>query len=243
MAGAEDICTALSERSFSAIGLILNERGLDRALECDLDEINVVAYASDGYAVKNTGSDSATRNAEAVRLIERASAEGRKTSVTISVAFGDPVEGEIPVDRVVAIAETMAGAGVDEIALGDTIGVADPRSVRAAIDAVAAAVAGRKIRCHFHNTRNSGYANALAALDAGADALDSAVGGYGGSPFSPGAGGNIASEDLVALLGRMGIGTGLDPMALAATGVWLARELGGRQPPAMLGRVPTWPPG
>jgi hydroxymethylglutaryl-CoA lyase len=242
MAGAEAICSALGDRSFSSIGLVLNGRGLERALECDLDELNFVAYASDGYADKNTGASATERNLEAAALVVRAKEGGRRASVTISVAFGDPVEGVVPSPRVADIARAMAAAGADEIALGDTIGVADPRSVRVVIDAVGDAAPELPIRCHFHNTRNAGYANAVAALDAGAAVLDAAVGGYGGSPFSPGAGGNIASEDLVGLLERMGTPTGIDAAHLAATGVWLAGELGHEAPPAMLGRVPEWPP-
>jgi len=241
MAGAEEICAALTKRAFSAIGLVLNERGLDRALECDLDEINCVAYASDGYAHKNTGASASERNEEAADLVGRARAAGRKTSVTISVAFGDPVDGEVPLERLGTVVEQMAAAGVDEVAFGDTIGVADPRSVKRLIEHAREVAPAVALRCHFHNTRNTGYANAVAALDAGVDALDSAVGGYGGSPFSPGAGGNVASEDLAAMLHQMGIGTGLDQTALAATGIWLARQLGHDEPPAMLGRVPTWP--
>lgn len=242
MAGAEEICAELSTRSFSAIGLVVNERGLERALQSDLDEINCVAYASDGYSVKNTGAAASDRNAEAGQLVQRANAAGKRTSVTISVAFGDPVEGEVPPARVAGIAAALAKAGTHEIALGDTIGVADPQSVRQVVEAVSDAAPDTPIRCHFHNTRNAGYANAMAALDAGARTLDTAVGGFGGSPFSPGAGGNIASEDVVALLSRMGIYTGLDSVMLAATGVWLARTLGHDHPPAMLGRVPEWPP-
>lgn len=242
MAGAEEICAELSTRAFSAIGLVLNERGLERALQSDLDEINCVAYASDGYSVKNTGASASDRNLEAGRLVQRANAAGKRTSVTISVAFGDPIEGEVPPARVAGIASSLAEAGTHEIALGDTIGVADPQSVRQVVEAVSEAAPDTPIRCHFHNTRNAGYANAMAALDAGARTLDTSVGGFGGSPFSPGAGGNIASEDVVALLSRMGIYTGLDPVMLAATGVWLARTLGYNEPPAMLGRVPEWPP-
>jgi hydroxymethylglutaryl-CoA lyase len=95
MAGAEEICTELSTRAFSAIGLVLNERGLERALQSDLDEINCVAYASDGYSVNNTGASASDRNVEAGRLVQRANAAGKRTSVTISVAFGDPIEGEV----------------------------------------------------------------------------------------------------------------------------------------------------
>lgn len=242
MAGAEEICDALADRRFSAIGLVLNERGLDRALGSDLDEINFVAYASDGYAHKNTGASAADRNAEAAALTERAADAGRATSVTISAAFGDPIDGEVSPTQTAEVASLMADAGVDEIALGDTIGVADPRTVRDVIEAVGEGSGDTPLRFHFHNTRNAGYANAVAAVDAGVAVLDAAVGGYGGSPFSPGAGGNIASEDVVMLFDSMGIDTGLDATALAATGAWLARELGDEEPPAMAGRVPAWPP-
>lgn len=242
MAGAEDICAALADRSFSAIGLVLNERGLDRAVDCDLDEINIVAYASDGYAEKNSNASSAVRNSEAESLVGSAKAARLAASVTISVAFGDPVEGRIPPERVADLAARMAAAGADEIALGDTIGVGVPSRVTHLLDLVRAAAPGARLRCHFHNTRNTGYANAIAALSFGVDALDSSIGGYGGSPFSPGAGGNLATEDLTAMLSEMGIGHGIDPAAAARAGSWLAGLLGHDEPPAMLGRALEWPP-
>lgn len=241
MAGAEEICTALSQRSFGAIGLVLNERGLERALSCDLDEINVVAYAADGYARKNTGAGAEERNAEAIALVSRARHSGRRVSVTIAVAFGDPVDGRVPPERVVALAAACAAAGAGEIALGDTIGVGNPVMVEHLVPAVAAAAPDAAVRCHFHNTRNAGYANAVAAARAGAQTLDAAVGGFGGSPFSPGAGGNVATEDLTALLHGMGLATGIDPVQAASTGAWLANQLGHDRPPAMLGRATAFP--
>lgn len=241
MAGAEQVCEALSDRSFSSIGLVLNDKGLERALASDLDEINVVAYASDGYAEKNSDASADDRNSEAAGLVARAKEAGLGTSVTISVAFGDPIDGEVPPERVAVIADNMATAGVDEIALGDTIGAAVPGDVARILDLVRAAAPGVRTRCHFHNTRNTGYANALAALAAGVDALDASVGGFGGSPFSPQAGGNIATEDLVWMLERAGIETGLDIESLTATGAWLANELGHDRPPAMASRAGRWP--
>jgi hydroxymethylglutaryl-CoA lyase len=237
MAGAEEICVALAQRSFSAIGLVLNERGLARALACDLDEINCVAYAADGYARKNTGASAALRNAEAATLVTRAKAAGRRVSVTIAVAFGDPVEGAVPPERVADLAAEFAAAGADEIALGDTIGSGNPLTVEHLVPAVIASAASATVRCHFHNTRNAGYANAVAAMRSGADALDASVGGFGGSPFSPGAGGNVATEDLTALLRAMGLPLAIDPHRAAETGIWLAGVLGHDWPPAMLGRV------
>jgi hydroxymethylglutaryl-CoA lyase len=242
MAGAEEICAALADRSFAAIGLVLNRRGLDRAIACDLDEVNLVAYASNGYSDRNSGASADERNAEAEAMIEAAGQSGLSVSVTISVAFGDPVDGAVDVGHVAGIAERMAAAGANEIALGDTIGVAVPSSVTAMLEAVRATAPTVRLRCHFHNTRNTGYANAVAALAAGVDALDSSVGGYGGSPFSPGAGGNLATEDLTAMLTGMGVDHGIDPNAMAKIGLWLAESLGHERPPAMLGRASPWPP-
>lgn len=237
MAGAEQICESLGERSFSAIGLVLNDRGLDRALACDLDEINVVAYAADGYAQKNSGATAAERNAEAAALVARAKAAGRRTSVTIAVAFGDPIDGTVAPEHVADLTANFAAAGADEIALGDTIGIANPKSVERLIPAVIDAATTASVRCHFHNTRNAGYANAVSALRYGVNALDASVGGFGGSPFSPGAGGNVATEDLTALLRAMGIPTAIDPWLAAETGTWLAGILGHDRAPAMLGLV------
>jgi hydroxymethylglutaryl-CoA lyase len=241
MAGAEEICEALGDRSFAAIGLVLNERGMERALTCDLDEINLVAYASDGYAMKNTNAPAATRNDEVADLIAASRDAAKPVTVTITVAFRDPVEGRVPIERVADIAQRMAEAGADEIALGDTIGAGVPTTVRHVLDAVATAVGETPLRCHFHNTRNTGYANAVAALDFGVATLDSAVGGYGGSPFSPGAGGNLATEDLTAMLTEMGVTHGIDTGAMAETGLWLAEKLGDEHPPAMLSRAAGWP--
>ena len=239
MAGAEEVCAALATRSFSAIGLVLNDRGLERASACDLDEINLVAYASDGYAEKNSGATAARRNTEAARL---AASADRRVTVTIAVAFGDPIDGTVPPERVVDIAAAMAAAGAVEIALGDTIGVAVPPAVERLVTALRGALPGTGIRCHFHNTRNAGYANAFAAMSAGCSALDAAVGGFGGSPFSPGAGGNVATEDLTSILRRSGIDTGIDPERAAEIGAWLATQLGHDSPPAMTGRAAAWPP-
>lgn len=241
MDGAEAICSALGERSFSAIGLVLNDRGLERALATDLDEVNLVAYASDGYALKNSDAGAGERNAEAAVLAARAKEAGLRVSVTISVAFGDPIDGPVPPERVADIARDLNEAGVDEIALGDTIGVAVPLGVARLLAMVTAAAPETRTRCHFHNTRNTGYANAFAALAAGVQALDASVGGFGGSPFSPGAGGNIATEDLTWMLQRSGIETGLDPEHLAETGQWLATELGHAQSRAMFSRAAPWP--
>jgi hydroxymethylglutaryl-CoA lyase len=153
-------------------------------------------------------------------------------SATISVAFGCPYEGEVPVARVADVARRAAAAGADEVALADTIGVAAPTDVAARVAAVAEAVegSGATLRAHFHNTRNTGLANAWAAVEAGVEVLDASLGGVGGCPFAPGATGNIPTEDLAYLLDRSGIDTGLDLDALAAVVPWIEERLGKRVP-------------
>ncbi|MCH8172456.1 MAG: hydroxymethylglutaryl-CoA lyase, partial [Proteobacteria bacterium] len=211
-----------------------------RALQSDLDEINCVAYASDGYSVKNTGASASDRNLEAGRLVQRANAAGKRTSVTISVAFGDPIEGEVPPARVAGIANSLAKAGTHEIALGDTIGVADPQSVRQVVEAVSEAAPDTPIRCHFHNTRNTAVANSWAAYQAGARIIDASIGGLGGCPFAPKATGNVATEDITFMFERSGVKTGLDLDQLIAITTWLETELG-RSLPAMVSRAGPFP--
>ena len=242
MAGAEEICTKLEDRDFSAIGLVLNARGLDRAIDAgNLDEVNLIAYAANGYCLRNTGAPADERNREAADLVVATREAGFVVSVTIGVAFGDPIDGEVAVGRIAEIAGLMGQAGAHEVALGDTIGSAVPADVEPRIAAVRDAAPGTTVRCHFHNTRNTGYANAVAASSVDVDALDASVGGFGGSPFSPMAGGNVATEDLAWLLERSGIRTGLDIDALAATGTWVAGELGSPLQ-AMQSRTGSFPP-
>ncbi len=227
MADAEAVVAGLPRPdAVSYIGLVLNRRGLDRALATAVDEINFVVAASEGYSRHNANTSVDAAMAEVEDMIPDAVAAGRGTSLTLSVAFGDPLDGEVPPERVAALAVRAADAGAAEIALGDTIGAGTPRDVTERVAAVRAAAPGTALRCHFHNTRNTGYANAVAAAAAGVEALDAAVGGYGGSPFAPGAGGNVATEDLAHLLNRMGQDTGLDPVALAETAAWLSGRLG-----------------
>lgn len=226
MAGAEEICRALPvDRGWSAIGLVLNRRGMDRALATTLDEVNLVAYGSNGYSTKNTGAPAAERNAEVAAMIPDAVSAGKQVTVTISVSFGDPVDGHVPVGQIAEVAAQMVEAGAHEIALGDTIGVGVPSDVTDRVAAVKEAAPGTAVRCHFHDTHRTGYPNVFAAIEAGADAIDASVGGHGGSPFSPGAGGNVATEHLAWMLERSGIDTGLDRDALVAIAAWLDHAL------------------
>lgn len=242
MADAEQVVAALTPRhGWSAIGLVLNDRGLQRAVASGVDEVNAVVAASDGFALRNNGCDAAETLRRAIAVVRDAQAAGTATSVTISTAFGCPFDGEVDPGRVEAAVAALADAAPDEIALADTIGVGVPAQVRDLVARARAAAPGVRLRAHFHNTRNTGYANALAAVEAGVDVLDASAGGIGGCPFAPGATGNIATEDLLYLLHRSGMATGVDAEAVAETGTWVAHRLGYAQPPAALGRAGWFP--
>ena len=242
MAGAEEIMAGLPrEPGRSRIGLVLNLRGWERLKATACDEANIVVCATDGFGVKNQGAG-VGKQVEAMHLIaaDQMVHGGPPLSVTISVAFGCPFEGEVGLGQVVAIAKEAAAAKIPEIALADTIGVADPWTVRERMAAVRAIAPNAKLRLHFHDTRNTGLANAAAALQAGADVLDSSCGGIGGCPFAPAATGNIATEDLVYMLERAGFDTGLDLDGLIATGQWVTGKLG-RKPTSALSRAGRFP--
>ncbi|MDA8369879.1 MAG: hydroxymethylglutaryl-CoA lyase [Nocardiopsaceae bacterium] len=241
MAGAEEVMAGL-DRTFGAsyIGLVLNRKGLDRALEAGVDEVNVAVPATDEFCRRNQGCSVAEMLAAYEDIAAAAAAAAMPVSVTVSTAFGCPFEGETAPERVVEIARRAAAAGAVEIAIADTIGVGVPRQVADLLPRVRETADGARLRCHFHNTRNTGYANALTAYENGATVLDSSVGGFGGCPFAPGATGNIATEDLVYMLQRSGVETGIGLDAMARTGTWLGSRLG-KEPPALLGRAGGFP--
>ncbi|MET0245899.1 MAG: hydroxymethylglutaryl-CoA lyase [Sphingomonas sp.] len=241
MADAEAVCAGLPLlEGATTIGLVLNRRGAERALLTRVDELGAVASASDGFGIANQGRTSDETVEDAIGIVELARSSGRRAQVTISVAFGCPFDGEVPSDRVAAIARRLAGAGPVEIALGDTIGVATPADVARTLAAVRAAAPGLPIRCHFHDTRNTAVANGWTALQHGAATLDGAIGGIGGCPFAPGATGNVASEDLLYMLGRAGVATGIDLDAVIATAQWLSDAMG-RSLPGRVSRAPAFP--
>ena len=234
MAGAEEVMAGLKAGGASRIGLVLNRRGWDRAVAAGCDEANVVVCASDGFGIRNQGASVAEQVATMAEIAAvHAECGGPQLSLTISVAFGCPFDGEVSEDQVTAIAREAAVAGVGEIALGDTIGVADPWTVRKRIEAVRRAAPEARLRMHFHNTRNTGLANAYASVEAGVDVLDASCGGIGGCPFAPAATGNIATEDLVYMLDRAGIETGLNLAGLIETGRWIGGRLGKDAPSAL----------
>ena len=227
MAGAEEVMADLSpDTKLSRIGLVLNMRGWERAVASGCDEANVVVCASDGFGIRNQGASVDEQIAAMHAIAERRAADGGPPiSVTFSVAFGCPFDGEVPEDQVVALAREAANAKVAEIALADTIGVADPWTVRRRVEAVRAVIGDTPLRLHFHDTRITGLANAFAGVVAGVDILDASCGGLGGCPFAPEATGNIGTEDLVYMLERAGFETGYDLGALIETAKWMSGVL------------------
>lgn len=242
MAGAEEIMTALPhDDARSRIGLVLNMRGWDRCLAGACDEANVVVCASDGFGIRNQGASVTEQIATMAAIAARKHAEGGPPITgTVSVAFGCPFDGEISEDQVVAIVREMVAAKLDEIALADTIGVADPWVVRRRIEAVQAVIGDIPLRMHFHDTRNTGIANAFASVEAGVTILDASVGGLGGCPFAPAATGNIGTEDLAYMLDRAGFETGLDIAALIDTAQWVGGLIG-KAPASSVSRAGLFP--
>jgi len=242
MADAEELLDAVrDDPRLRSIGLVLNRRGLDRAIAAGCDEVTVVVVASDGLALRNQGIDTAGQVAAWRQIAADARAAGLPTTVMIAAAFGCPFDGEVAPARVLDVARACLEAGPDEVAIADTIGVGVPAQVRELVGGLRQLDATVPIRAHFHNTRNTGYANALAAIEAGVSVLDASAGGIGGCPFAPGATGNIATEDLTYLLDRSGFATGVDRESVAATGAWISDRLGLPQAPALLGRAGGFP--
>jgi hydroxymethylglutaryl-CoA lyase len=242
MAGAEEISAALPHAAGrSRIGLVLNERGWDRCVAAGCDEANVVVCATDGFGIRNQGASAAEQTAAMQAIAARQKAEGGPPiTVTVSVAFGCPFDGEVSEDQVLRIVRAAAEAKVDELALADTIGVADPWLVKTRVEATRKAAPSLPLRMHFHDTRNTGLANAYASVEAGVDVLDASCGGLGGCPFAPDATGNIGTEDLVYMLERAGIETGYDLPALISTAQWMAGILG-KPPAAAVSRAGVFP--
>lgn len=242
MADAEAVVAALpDDGDCSYIGLVLNRRGLERALATRIDEINFVVGASEGFNQANQKSSVAQTMSDIEAMLPEAAAAGMKTTVTISVAFGCPFEGEVKPEAVAELAERSAAAGACEVALGDTIGVATPHDVSERIGVVGGVIGAASLRCHFHDTRNTGIANVVAAVAAGVTTIDASVGGTGGCPYAPNATGNVPTEDVLYTLHRMGFETHIDLEAIISTGHWLAEKLG-KPLPSALGRAGTWPP-
>jgi (R)-citramalyl-CoA lyase len=229
MAGAEEVLAAIDRRpGTSYAGLVLNERGYERAVEAGVDEVRYAFPVTETFARRNQNTTVADATHLAGRLVERARLDGVRVSITLSAAFGDPFEGRVERGHVLGISEHVAVANPDEIVLADTIGVGVPSQVRELVEGVLAL--GTTVGCHFHDTRNTGIANAAAAVESGATVLDASVGGTGGCPFAPRATGNIATEGLVYLLHGMGHETGIDLDTLIEVAEWMAEQLGKELP-------------
>ncbi|MES2861044.1 MAG: hydroxymethylglutaryl-CoA lyase [Pseudomonadota bacterium] len=247
MAGAEEVMAALpTTPGRSRIGLVLNGRGYDRALGTGVDEVNIALSVTDGFGLKNQGLDVRGQIAMLSEILaQRHNSDGADTSVpalsaTLSCVWGCPFDGEVSVEQVSSIVAELAALGVKEIGLADTIGVGDPWSVTRKIESARAVAPAATLRLHFHDTRNTGVANAYAAVQAGVDVLDASVGGIGGCPFAPGATGNVATEDLVYMLERVGFSTGYDLDSLIETARWIGERIG-RPTPSALSRAGGWP--
>ncbi|WP_312685460.1 hydroxymethylglutaryl-CoA lyase [Brevundimonas nasdae] len=246
MAGAEEVMAALPHQAGrSRIGLVLNARGYDRALATGVDEVNVSISATDGFGLKNTGLTAKQQQEMLADIIARrhnaqASEGAPSLTAMISCVWGCPFDGEVSVDLIAEQVGVLGELGVTEIGLADTIGVADPWAVTRVVEAAKKAAPDAVLRLHFHDTRNTGLANAYAGVQAGISVLEASVGGIGGCPFAPGATGNIATEDLVYMLERGGYQTDYDLDALIATARWIGEAIG-RPAPSALSRVGGFP--
>ncbi|MCL5052751.1 MAG: hydroxymethylglutaryl-CoA lyase [Ferrimicrobium sp.] len=244
MADAEAVLAHLRPEAFDgAIGLVLNERGLDRALATPLEEINYVVVVTETFSQKNQGMSVEANLSVARAVTRRAKEAGLRTSITISAAFGCPYEGEVSVDQLYKVIRQVADMEPFEIAIADTIGVAVPRDVHERITGAQQIIDGRpiKLRCHFHNTRNTGLANAMAAVEEGITTLDASLGGIGGCPFAPNATGNIPTEDLAYMLDRSGYELNLNLAALFPVVDLLSHKLP-KPVPGLLTRAGLFPP-
>jgi len=240
MAGAEEVVAAIERIDGVVVaGLALNEQGYERLAATGLGEVRFAFGATESFNRRNQNAPVEESLEAGARIVARAKEDGIVATVVISVAFGCPFEGRVDESRVLDLAERVAASGPDTILLADTIGVGVPRQVRSLVSKTAEL--GIPVGGHFHDTRSTGYANALAALEVGATVLDASVGGLGGCPFAPRATGNIATEDLVYLLHGEGVQTGIDLDALISVAAWL-EELLGRTLEGQVYRAGNFPP-
>jgi hydroxymethylglutaryl-CoA lyase len=235
MAGAEEVVAAAGDVQAELSGLVLNERGWERLAATPLDRVNVTLAATESFNQRNGNASLEEATARVERILAVAD---RPSTATISVAFGCPFEGEVDPGVVADLAERLVAAGAGEVVLADTIGVATPRPVQRLVERTL--ILGVPIGGHFHDTRHTGVANAWAAVEAGATVLDASVGGLGGCPFAPRATGNVATEDVLFLLDRERVETGVDLEALIGVAKWL-EELLGRELPGRVYRAGPFP--
>lgn len=227
MADAETLLERVhKEPALRSIGLVLNARGFERAVSSGCGEINFVVVASETFNRRNQGSGIADTLTVWREVAKAAHAGGLPISLTIGASFGCPFEGEVPTASVLSIIDRALEASPTEIALADTIGCGVPSQVRDLLKQVSGLAPSVPLRCHFHNTRSTGLANVVAAIEAGCRIIDASIGGIGGCPFAPRATGNVATEDVIYMLERMGMTTGVDLSAVIETSRWLEQLLG-----------------
>ncbi|MFJ7164733.1 hydroxymethylglutaryl-CoA lyase [Streptomyces globosus] len=234
LADAEQLYPRLADLAGAGVHLpvlVPNERGLDRALALGADRIAVFGSATETFAQRNLNRTVAESLAMFEPVVARAKEGGAHVRGYLSMCFGDPWEGPVPVAQVVGVAKALLDLGCDELSLGDTIGTGTPGHVRSLLAALnGAGVATDRIGVHFHDTYGQALANTLAALEHGVATVDASAGGLGGCPYAKSATGNLATEDLVWMLDGLGIETGVDLAALTATSVWMAERLGRPSP-------------
>ena len=241
MADAEAVISGLPRREdVRYIGLVLNHKGFERARDAGLGEIGMAVVASDTYNQRNQGVPTRESVKVWLAIAREARAAGMRANVMVSSAFGCPFEGEVPLSRVLSLVDEVLEGEPVELGIADSIGVGVPNQVTEMIHAIRQRAPAVPIRCHFHNTRNTGLANAQAALDAGVASLDASIGGIGGCPFAPAATGNIPTDDLLYMLERSGVVTGVSLERIIETSMWLQQQLG-RSTPAMLPKAGIFP--
>lgn len=241
MADAEAVMAGVPRTDdVSYIGLVMNAKGWQRAIDARVDEVNVPLFTTDTFNTKNQGATTLESVAVLADVVAEAKALGVPVTATVGTAWGCPFEGEVPLHRLLSVIERVVDLPVSEIALADTIGVGDPWSVAERIEAVKTLTEGIPLRVHFHDTRNTGIANVYSAIQSGVTVIDSSVGGIGGCPFAPAATGNIATDDLVYMLNRAGFSHGVSLSELIGTSAEMSETLG-REVPAMLPKAGDFP--
>ena len=241
MADAEKLVESLPENDdVTYIGLIMNQRGFERARDCGIDEVGMVIVSTDTYNMKNQNVVTQESIDNWLSIAAEAKSAGIRTSVVIACSFGCPYEGEIDPEHIASIAEQVLEGKPDVLGLADSVGVAVPSQIKRTFSLVKELAPSIPLRTHLHNTRNTGLANAAAAVEAGVSIIDASTGGIGGCPFAPRATGNIPTDDLLYMLDRSGIETGVDLRQVVKTTDWLEEQLG-RAVPAMVPKAGIFP--
>jgi len=241
MADAEQLVESLPDRDdVTYIGLIMNQKGFERARDCGIDEVGMVIVSTDTYNMKNQNVVTQESIDNWLNIASEAKSAGIRTSVVIACAFGCPYEGEVDPEDIASIAEKVLQGEPDVFGLADSVGVAVPSQITETFSLIKQMAPSIPLRTHLHNTRNTGLANAAAAVEAGVSIIDSSTGGIGGCPFAPKATGNIPTDDLLYMLDRSGIETGVDLRKVVETTEWLEGQLG-RAVPAMVPKAGIFP--